>query len=66
MPIPLQIRDLVIIQSENIPKSHWSFGRIIETYLEKDSIVRTVKVKMPNNEPIGQSWKLYLLGDNYQ
>ena len=56
----------MIIESENIPKSHWSFGRIIETYLEKDSIVRTVKVKMPNNEPIGQSWKLYLRGDNYQ
>ena len=62
----LKFGDLVIIQSENIPMSHWPLGRIIETYPGKDGIVRTVKVKTPNNELIRPSGKLCLLENNYE
>ena len=45
----LKFGDLVIIQSENIPRSHWPLGRVIETYPGKDGIVQTVKVCLLEN-----------------
>ena len=62
----LKFGDLVIIQSENIPRPHWPLGRVIETYPGNDGIVRTVKVKAPNNELIRPSGKLSLLENNYE
>ena len=63
----LKFRDLVIIQSENIPRPHWPLSRVIEAYPGNDGgIVRTVKVKTPNNEFIRPSGKLCLLENNYE
>ena len=41
----------------------WPF---IEMYPRKDGIVRTVKVKTPNNELIRPTEKLCLLENNYE
>ena len=63
----LKFRDLVIIQSENIPRRHWALSRAIEAYPGNDGgVVRTVKVKTPNNEFIRPSGKLCLLENNYE
>ena len=36
-----------VIQTDNIPRSHWPLGLIIETYCAVDGVERTVKVKTP-------------------
>ena len=57
---------LVIIQSENIPRSHWSLGHVIETYPGKGGIIRTVKVKMPNNKLVIPCRNLCLPEKNFK
>ena len=46
----LNVGDLVVIQTGNVPRSHWPLGCIIETYPGVDRVVQTVKVKTSNNE----------------
>ena len=57
----LNVGDLVVIQTDNIPRSHWSLGRILERYPGVDGVLRTVKVKRPNNELFRPAQKLCLL-----
>ena len=57
----LNVGDLVVIQTDNIPRSHWSLGRLIETYPGVDGVVQTVKVKTPINELLQPAQKLCLL-----
>lgn len=40
-----KIGDLVVLKEDNIHPSHWRLGRIFETYLGKDGLVRSVKIK---------------------
>ena len=44
-----KIRRLAITQRENILRSHWSLGHVIEIYSGKDGIVQTVKVETSTN-----------------
>ena len=46
----LKQNDLVLVQKDNIPRSHWPLVRVIETYHGKDGIVRFVKIKLPNSD----------------
>ena len=55
------IGDLVIINESNVPRSYWPLGRIIDVFPGRDGVVRTVKVKTPNNELIRPANKLHLL-----
>ena len=50
-----------MLSVDQTPRSHWPLGRIVEVYPGKDGIVRSVKVKTPNNELIRPSGQLYLL-----
>ena len=57
----LNVGNLVVIQTDNIPRSYWLLGRIIEKYPGVDGVVRTVKVKTPSNELLRPAQKLCLL-----
>ena len=58
--------DLVILQKKNIPRSHWSLGRITKIYPGCDSVVCVVKLRTPANEIVPPPNKLYLMeGPNY-
>ena len=57
----LNVGNLVVIQTDNIPRSHWPLGCIIETYPGVDGVVRTVKVKTPSNDLLRPAQKLCLL-----
>ena len=41
--------DLVLVREDNIGQSHWPLARVIETYPEKDGIVRSAKINLPNS-----------------
>ena len=57
----LNVGNLVVIQTDNIPRSHWPLGCIIKTYPGVDGVVRTVKVKTPSNDLLRPAQKLCLL-----
>ena len=57
----VQTTKILKINESNIPGLYWSLGKIIETFPEKDDVVRTVKVKTPNNHIIRPANKLHLL-----
>ena len=41
--------------------SHWPLDRVTKVFQGKDSIIRSVKIKLPNNKVIQPSVKLCLL-----
>ena len=45
----LNVGDLVVIQTDNIPKTHWPLSRIIEIYPGVDGVVPAAKVKTLSN-----------------
>ena len=55
----LNVGDL--IQTDNIPWSHWPLGSIIETYPGVDGIMQTVKVKTHSTKLLRPAQKLCLL-----
>ena len=57
----IQKGDIVLIVTDNMPRNHWPLGRIIETFPGIDGIIRSVKVKTPNNEYIRPVSKLCVL-----
>ena len=56
-----RVGDLVIISTSNVPQSNWPMGRIIEVYLDRDSIVCSVKMKKSSDELSQLSGQLCLL-----
>ena len=56
-----KIGDLVIIKSKYIPRNHWPLGRVIETLVGSDDIIRSVMVKTPSTELVRPSNSLCLL-----
>ena len=57
----LEIGDLAIIPVEHTTRSHWPLGRIVDVYPGKDKIVRSAKVRTPNDEFVRPSGHLRLL-----
>ena len=57
----LKVDDLVLLQSENIPRSHWPLGRIQRVMHGEDGVVRMVEVKTPNNVLIRPTSRVCLL-----
>ena len=45
----LNVGDLVVIQTDNIPKTHWPLSRIIDIYPGVDGVVPAAKVKTLSN-----------------
>ena len=42
---PLQVGDIVIIWTDNVKRTDWPLGRIIEIFKSKDNVARVAKVK---------------------
>ena len=40
--------DLVIVKTDNVPRSHWPLARIVTVYPGTDGVVRIVKLKFGN------------------
>ena len=58
----LEVNDLVIIQTENVPRLHWPLARIVETSKGRDDAVRVCKVVLPNKQTLMRpARRLYLL-----
>ena len=41
------VDNLVVLQEKNIPPSHWPLSRFTEIYLDRDGVVRIVKLRTP-------------------
>ena len=41
----LQIRDVVLIMGENVPRKNWPMGRVIQASPGKDGLVTTAQVR---------------------
>ena len=50
--INLSKNDLVIVKSKDVPRLHWSLGRILDIYLGSDGVARSVKINTPNGDLI--------------
>lgn len=37
--------DLILLKSDDVPRSHWPLGRILKTFLGSDGRVRMAEVK---------------------
>ncbi|XP_033228998.1 uncharacterized protein LOC117180617 [Belonocnema kinseyi] len=46
----LQIGSIVLIKHDALPPSKWQLGRIIKTYVAKDGLIRTVRIKKATSE----------------
>ena len=56
--------DLVLVTDENLPRGQWPLGRIIETYPDDDTFVRSVKVKTMESVKVHPIHKLVHLEDS--
>ena len=41
----VQIRDLVLVVEDNLPRGRWNLGRVVKTFPGNDGLVRTVEVQ---------------------
>ena len=57
----IKIGDLVLLKSDNVPRSHWPLARITNTFPGRDDIVRTVELKTPNAVLVRPVGKICLL-----
>lgn len=46
----LQIGDFVLLKDDNVPPAVWPIARIVETYPDKEGLVRIVKIRTPKTE----------------
>ena len=51
--------DLVLIKEDNIPRFKWPLGVIVDVFVGKDGLVRSVKVKTKNGEITRPIQRLY-------
>ena len=56
-----EVGDLVLIYQNNTPRSHWPLGRITRLLPSKDSVVRSVEIKLPNSTVTRPTGTLCLL-----
>ena len=42
----VEIDDVVIVCDDNLPRSRWRLGRVVETFPSKDGLVRSVRLSM--------------------
>ena len=56
-----QENNLVLIKDDHLPRSHWPLGRVTKVFQGKDSIIRSVEIKLPNSKVLQSSAKLCLL-----
>ena len=49
------------MKDDHLPRLHWPLGRVTKVFQGKDSIIRSVEIKLPNNKVTQPSAKLCLL-----
>lgn len=52
---------MVIVRNENLPPAVWVLGRVIQTHMASDGLVRTVVIKTASGELVRPIHKLCLL-----
>ena len=56
--------DLVILQVKNVPRSHWSLGRVTKIHPGRVGVIRIVKLRTPTNKIVRPANKLYLMEES--
>ena len=60
-----KVGDLILVaDNQNVERSKWPLGRVIEVFPSKDNVVRTVKIKTSNSELLRPVAKLCLLEES--
>ena len=57
----IKIGDLVLLKTDNVPRSPWPLARITNTFPGRDNIVRAVELKTPNAVLVRPVGKICLL-----
>lgn len=62
LQLNLAVNDIVLLLDENLPRSVWPLGRVLEVYYNrKDGLVRSAKVKTRTSELVRPIDKIVLL-----
>ena len=56
--------DLVLLKSDDVPRSHWPLGPILKTFPRSDGRVRMAEVKTPNGTLMHPITKLCMLEES--
>lgn len=57
----IKVNDMVIVREDNLPPTQWCVGRVLETFPDKEGLVRTVKIRTPSTELIRPITKLCIM-----
>lgn len=57
----IKVNDMVIIRDDNLPPTHWSVGRVLKTFPDREGLVRTVRVKTATTELLRPITKLCIM-----
>ena len=60
----LQEGDLILLKTDDAPRSHWPLGRVVKTFPGSDGRVRIVEVKTPTGTLMRPAAKLCLLEES--
>lgn len=53
--------DMVVVRDDNLPPSQWTIGRIVETFPDKEGLVRTVKIRTASSVLLRPLTKICIL-----
>lgn len=42
----LKVNDVVIVKEDILPRNQWQLGRVVETFMDSDGLVRRVKIRV--------------------
>ena len=56
--------DLILLKSDDVPRSHWPLGRILKTFPGSDGRVRMAEVKTPNGTLMRPVAKICMLEES--
>ncbi|KAL0194543.1 hypothetical protein M9458_008115, partial [Cirrhinus mrigala] len=55
----LKVNDVVLIKEDLFPRNQWQLGRIVETTVDSDGLVRRVKVRVSEQSSLGKHYSLF-------
>ena len=56
--------DLILLKSDDVPRSHWPLGQILKTFPGSDGRVRMAEVKTPNGTLMRPVAKICMLEES--
>ena len=57
----VKVGDLVLVVGENLPRGQWPLGLVIHTYLSRDGLVRSLRLKIGPKELVRPISKIVIL-----